>query len=126
MSQDRRRIEADAFNGRLLGIVSTNALELGVDIGILDAVIMLGFPMTLASFVRLLIVSVSFHLAEVYTLQRQQAGRAGRRAQDSIAILVADSFPVDQYFAKNPNELFDAPYDDLVIDLENKHLLEGM
>jgi DEAD/DEAH box helicase domain-containing protein len=50
-SQDRRRIERDAFNGRLLGIISTNALELGVDIGVLDAVIMLGFPSTIASFV---------------------------------------------------------------------------
>jgi ATP-dependent helicase YprA (DUF1998 family) len=49
--QDRRRIERDAFSGQLLGIVSTNALELGVDIGVLDAVIMLGFPMTIASFV---------------------------------------------------------------------------
>jgi len=51
LSKDRRRIEQDAFNGRLLGIISTNALELGVDIGVLDAVIMLGFPSTIASFV---------------------------------------------------------------------------
>lgn len=49
--QDRRKIEADAFSGQLLGIVATNALELGVDIGVLDAVIMLGFPMTVPSFV---------------------------------------------------------------------------
>ena len=50
--QDRRKIEAEAFSGNLLGIVATNALELGVDIGVLDAVIMLGFPMGgLASFV---------------------------------------------------------------------------
>jgi hypothetical protein len=49
--KERRRIEKDAFHGRLLGIISTNALELGVDIGVLDAVIMLGFPSTIASFV---------------------------------------------------------------------------
>jgi ATP-dependent helicase YprA (DUF1998 family) len=49
--QDRRRIEHDAFTGHLLGIVATNALELGVDIGVLDAVIMLGFPVSIASFV---------------------------------------------------------------------------
>lgn len=52
IAQDRRRIEREAFSGNLLGIVATNALELGVDIGVLDAVIMLGFPMGgLASFV---------------------------------------------------------------------------
>ena len=50
-TQDRRQIERDAFDGRLLGIVATNALELGVDIGALDAVIMLGFPVTIAGFV---------------------------------------------------------------------------
>lgn len=50
-SQDRRRIEYEAFSGHLLGIVATNALELGVDIGVLDAVIMLGFPFGIANFV---------------------------------------------------------------------------
>lgn len=55
-SKDRRRIEQDAFNGRLLGIISTNALELGVDIGALDAVIMLGFPSTIASFVSIILL----------------------------------------------------------------------
>lgn len=49
--QDRRRIEGQAFSGNLLGIVATNALELGVDIGVLDAVIMLGFPFGIANFV---------------------------------------------------------------------------
>jgi DEAD/DEAH box helicase domain-containing protein len=58
LPKDRRRIERDAFSGRLLGIISTNALELGVDIGVLDAVIMLGFPSTIASFVGALLLSV--------------------------------------------------------------------
>src|SRR5260370_27375734 len=53
-TQDRRRIEAEAFSGNLLGIVATNALELGVDIGSLDAVLVHGFPPTVASFVRVL------------------------------------------------------------------------
>jgi ATP-dependent helicase YprA (DUF1998 family) len=50
--EDRRKLEHDAFSGQLLGLVATNALELGVDIGSLDAVIMLGFPFNIASFVR--------------------------------------------------------------------------
>ncbi|KAG6833473.1 hypothetical protein H0H87_006045 [Tephrocybe sp. NHM501043] len=104
--KDRRQIEQDAFNGRLLGIVATNALELGVDIGALDAVIMLGFPITLASFT-------------------QQAGRAGRRSRDSVAILVADSFPVDQHYVEHPHELFDTSNHDLIIDLESRPLLEA-
>ncbi|KAH9951273.1 DEAD/H helicase [Amylocystis lapponica] len=104
---DRRRIEKEAFSGNLLGIVATNALELGVDIGVLDAVIMLGFPMGgLASF-------------------RQQAGRAGRRARDALAVFVAEAWPVDQHFVKYPNELFDKPTEDLIIDLDNKVILEA-
>ncbi|KAI0637127.1 DEAD/H helicase [Trametes polyzona] len=105
--EDRRRIEREAFSGNLLGIVATNALELGVDIGVLDAVIMLGFPMGgLASF-------------------RQQAGRAGRRARDALAVFVADSLPVDQHFVNNPEELFDRSTDDLIVDLESKVILEA-
>ncbi|KAI8998791.1 DEAD/H helicase [Trametes punicea] len=105
--EDRRRIEREAFSGNLLGIVATNALELGVDIGVLDAVIMLGFPIGgLASF-------------------RQQAGRAGRRARDALAIFVADSLPVDQHFINYPEELFDRSTDDLIVDLESKVILEA-
>ena len=52
VAQDRRRIEREAFSGALLGIIATNALELGVDIGALDAVIMLGFPFSIANLVR--------------------------------------------------------------------------
>ncbi|TRM57588.1 P-loop containing nucleoside triphosphate hydrolase protein [Schizophyllum amplum] len=104
--EDRRAIERDAFSGHLLGIVATNALELGVDIGALDAVIMLGFPMSLASF-------------------RQQAGRAGRRSRDSLAVLVGYGDPLDQHYMEHPEELFDGKIDDLTIELESKVILEA-
>ena len=56
--QDRRKIEHEAFSGQLLGIIATNALELGIDIGVLDAVIMLGFPMTISNFVGFTFVQI--------------------------------------------------------------------
>ncbi|KAF8644124.1 hypothetical protein AX16_008653 [Volvariella volvacea WC 439] len=104
--QDRRRIEREAFNGDLLGIIATNALELGVDIGVLDAVIMLGFPLNKASF-------------------WQQAGRAGRRSRDSLVVFVAEMYPVDQYYIQNPQELFENSPDELVVDLDSKLVLEA-
>ncbi|KAF9001945.1 P-loop containing nucleoside triphosphate hydrolase protein [Cyathus striatus] len=103
---ERRAIERDAFSGHLLGIIATNALELGVDIGILDAVIMLGFPGTISSF-------------------RQQAGRAGRRARDSLAILIADPFPIDQHYLEHPTELFEQKSDDINIDINSLEVLEA-
>lgn len=57
--------------------------------------------------------------------QRQQAGRAGRRARDSLAIMVADTFPLDQYYVQNPQDLFEKPIDDLSVDLESKVILES-
>ncbi|KAJ3835906.1 DEAD/H helicase [Lentinula raphanica] len=104
--QERRQIEHDAFTGHLLGLIATNALELGVDIGALDAVLMLGFPVTLASF-------------------RQQAGRAGRRKRDSLAVFIAEGLPIDQYYLNNPKELFDKDTDDLIIDLDNQIIIEA-
>lgn len=104
--QDRRKIEKEMFDGKLMGIVATNALELGVDIGSLDAVITVGFPYTIANL-------------------RQQSGRAGRRNKDSLSVLVGDCFPTDQYYMENPDEIFKKPNCELQVDLQNMLVLEG-
>lgn len=104
--QDRRKIEKEMFEGKLVGIVATNALELGIDIGSLDAVITVGFPYTIANL-------------------RQQSGRAGRRNKDSLSILVGDCFPTDQYYMDNPDEIFTKPNCELQVDLQNLLVVEG-
>ncbi len=103
---DRRRIETDMFDGKLLGIVATSALELGVDIGTLDCVLTWGFPYTIANL-------------------RQQSGRAGRRNKDSLSILVGDGFATDQHYMQNPDELFTKPSCELQVDLDNMLVKEG-
>ncbi|KAJ8613322.1 hypothetical protein MRB53_037009 [Persea americana] len=104
--QDRRVIEKEMFEGKLVGIVATNALELGIDIGSLDAVVTVGFPYTIANL-------------------RQQSGRAGRRNKDSLSVLVGDCFPTDQYYMANPDEIFTKPNCELQVDLQNPLVLEG-
>lgn len=104
--QDRRRIEKEMFEGKLMGIVATSALELGVDIGSLDAVITMGFPYSISNL-------------------RQQSGRAGRRNKDSLSVLVGDRYPTDQHYMKNPDEIFTKPNCELQIDLANELILEG-
>jgi DEAD/DEAH box helicase domain-containing protein len=84
---ERRAIERDLRNGRLLGVVATNALELGIDIGGLDVAVLAGYPGTIAS-----------------TWQR--VGRAGRRQGTSAAVLVASSAPLDQFMVQNPDYFF--------------------
>ncbi|KAI1482507.1 P-loop containing nucleoside triphosphate hydrolase protein [Daldinia eschscholtzii] len=105
-AQDRRQIESEMFEGKLMGIVATTALELGVDIGTLDCVISLGFPYTIANL-------------------RQQSGRAGRRNKDSLSVLLGDCFPTDQHYMQNPDELFTKPNCELQVDLSNMLVLEG-
>ncbi|CAG8960908.1 hypothetical protein HYFRA_00002445, partial [Hymenoscyphus fraxineus] len=104
--QDRRRIESEMFEGKLMGIIATTALELGVDIGSLDAVITVGFPYTIANL-------------------RQQSGRAGRRNKDSLSVLIGDCFPTDQHYMQNPDEIFTKPNSQLQVDLQNMLVLEG-
>ncbi|KAK1829178.1 hypothetical protein QBC39DRAFT_392728 [Podospora conica] len=105
-AQDRRRIETEMFEGKLIGIVATSALELGVDIGSLDCVLTWGFPYTIANL-------------------RQQSGRAGRRNKDSLSILVGDGFATDQHYMQNPDELFTKPNCALQVDLDNMLVKEG-
>ncbi|KAJ5143774.1 Helicase C-terminal [Penicillium bovifimosum] len=104
--QDRRQIEKEMFEGKLMGIVATSALELGVDIGSLDAVITMGFPYSISNL-------------------RQQSGRAGRRNKDSLSVLVGDRYPTDQHYMQNPDEIFTRPNCELQIDLTNELILEG-
>lgn len=101
---ERRAIEAEFFSGQLLGVAATNALELGVDVGGLDACICNGFPGTISSF-------------------RQQIGRAGRSRQQSLAILVAGDDALDQWYAAHPSELTGRPAEPVVINPSNPFVL---
>ena len=100
----RREIERGLREGRVRGVVSTSALELGVDIGALDACIMAGYPGTIAA-----------------TWQR--AGRAGRRSGRSAAVLVASSAPLDQFMVRHPDFFFEASPEHALIDPDNLHVL---
>eukprot|EP00890_Picochlorum_soloecismus_P000885 jgi/Picsp_1/1798/NSC_05266-R1_atp-dependent rna helicase len=103
---ERRAIESDIFNGKLLGVAATNALELGIDIGGLDCTLHLGFPGSVASL-------------------WQQAGRAGRRNQPSISFFVGWDGPLDQYFMSYPENLFSRPIEEAHIDVHNPKILEA-
>ncbi|XP_078155045.1 UBQ, helicase-c and DEAD-like helicase domain-containing protein isoform X2 [Carex rostrata] len=105
IAEDRRKIEADLFDGKLRGVAATNALELGIDVGHIDATLHLGFPGSVASL-------------------WQQAGRSGRRARPSLAIYVAFEGPLDQYFMKFPNKLFGRPIEHCQVDACNLKVLE--
>ena len=100
----RREIEKGLREGVVRAVVSTNALELGIDIGALDVSVMAGYPGTIAA-----------------TWQR--AGRAGRRSTRSAAVLVASSAPVDQFVIRNPSYFFDASPEHALINPDNLHIL---
>jgi DEAD/DEAH box helicase domain-containing protein len=100
----RREIERGLRDGEVRAVVSTNALELGIDIGALDASVMAGYPGTIAA-----------------TWQR--AGRAGRRTTRSAAVLVASSAPIDQFVIRNPSYFFDASPEHALINPDNLHIL---
>lgn len=103
--EDRRRIESEFFSGKLCGIAATNALELGIDVGHIDATLHLGFPGSIASL-------------------WQQAGRSGRRGKPSLAVYVAFEGPLDQYFMKFPLKLFQSPVECCHVDSQNPKVLE--
>src|SRR4051794_27900168 len=100
----RREIERGLRDGAVRAVVSTNALELGIDIGALDVAVMAGYPGTIAA-----------------TWQR--AGRAGRRSTRSAAVLVASSAPIDQFIVRHPSYFFDASPERALIDPDNLHIL---
>jgi len=100
----RREIERGLRDGEVRCVVSTSALELGIDIGALDVTVMAGYPGTIAA-----------------TWQR--AGRAGRRSGRSAAVLVASSAPIDQFVARNPDYFFDASPEHALVNPDNLHIL---
>jgi len=106
LPEDRREIERMLFSGELLGVVSTNALELGIDIGGLDACIIVGYPGTISS-----------------TWQR--AGRAGRGSEEALIILIGHNNPIDQYMMGNPRYFFDQPMENVVISVDNPYIMVG-
>ncbi len=100
----RRAIERGLRNGNILGVVSTNALELGVDIGSIEACVMCGYPGTISS-------------------TWQQSGRAGRRNGESVTVLVADSSPLSQFIIRHPEYFFGSPPEHGLINADNLFIL---
>ncbi|MDT5016385.1 MAG: box helicase protein [Mycobacterium sp.] len=104
LAEDRRALERALADGELRGLATTNALELGVDIAGLDAVVLAGFPGTVTSF-------------------WQQAGRSGRRGQGALIVLIARDDPLDTYLVHHPAALLDKPVERVVIDPSNPYVL---
>src|SRR5579872_4270317 len=104
LPRERREIERKIRNGEIRAVVATNALELGIDIGSLDAVIMAGYPGSIAS-------------------AWQRAGRAGRRQTASLAVMVASSAPLDQYVVEHPEYFFDRSPEHAHINADNLEIL---
>ena len=104
--EERREIERRLFAGELLGVSATRALELGIDVGALDACIIVGYPGTLASFL-------------------QQSGRAGRGDRDALVLLIGLDTAVNQYVMSHPEYLFDRPIEQAVIDRDNPFVVMG-
>ncbi|MGC8782721.1 MAG: DEAD/DEAH box helicase, partial [Anaerolineae bacterium] len=105
LPEERRRIERELFGGRLLGVTATSALELGIDVGGLDATILVGYPGTIASL-------------------WQQAGRAGRGDDPALTILIGLDDPLDQYYMRHPAELLGRPHENALLDPDNFYILQ--
>ena len=104
--EERREIERRLFAGELIGVSTTRALELGIDVGALEACIVVGYPGTLASFF-------------------QQSGRAGRKERDSLVVLIGLDTAVNQYVMSHPEYLFDRALEQGVVDKDNPFVITG-
>ena len=105
LPEDRRQIERDLFEGKLLGLTTTTAMELGIDVGSLDATILTGYPGSIAS-------------------AWQQAGRSGRGGERSLSVLVAQDNPLDQYLMRHPETFFDKSHESARISPANPYVMK--
>lgn len=103
IAEDRREIERQLFAGELLGVAATNALELGIDIGSMEACLLVGYPGTIASL-------------------WQQTGRAGRGNERALAVLIAQNEPLDQFLMRHPQFIFGKPVEHAIVDALNPHI----
>lgn len=106
LPEERREIERRLFAGELLGVSSTSALELGIDVGALDACVIVGYPGKLASFF-------------------QQSGRAGRREREALVLLIGLDTTVNQYVMSHPEYVFTRPIEQAVVDANNPFVVTG-
>jgi len=106
LPQDRRQIEQELFSGQLLGVVATNALELGIDIGDLEATVLTGYPGSMAS-------------------AWQQAGRSGRGREGALSFLIALDNPLDQYFMRHPDYFFEKSVENALVNPSNPYILRA-
>ena len=106
LPEERRQIEAALLDGRLKGVVSTSALELGIDIGGLDVCILVGYPGSIVN-------------------SWQRAGRVGRSSSESLIVLIASKDALDQFFMRHPQHFFGRSFEDAVVDPSNKYVLKG-
>ena len=104
LADERRAVERGLIDGTLRGVAATDALELGVDVGSLDAVVIAGWPGTAASL-------------------WQQAGRAGRRGREAVVVFVAADDPLDHYLLANPDQLWGRPLESAIVDVTNPYVL---
>ncbi|MPZ73984.1 MAG: DEAD/DEAH box helicase [Nitriliruptorales bacterium] len=104
LAEERRAVERGLIDGSLRGVAATDALELGVDVGSLDAVVIAGWPGTAASL-------------------WQQAGRAGRRGREAVVVFIAADDPLDHYLLANPHQLWGRPLESAVVDITNPYVL---